>query len=135
MLGSTGTLRQGGAQAGSDKEYMETGEHMFRFVNENLVGHGSLYRAKRGMDSQRLCESFWSTCIVQHFTFAIALSKKAITRYQVLTRIDSSPIEKDKICKPASACFTMKAPLPLHRNKRNERRMASFIFKKVSRKF
>jgi hypothetical protein len=47
MLGSTGTLRQGEAQAGSDKEYMETGEHIFHFVNESLVGHGPLYRVKR----------------------------------------------------------------------------------------
>jgi hypothetical protein len=71
---------------------------------------------------------------MQYFTFTVAIRKKAVTRDQVLTRIDSFQIEKDKICKPASAYFMMKAPLPLHRNKRNELPMASFIFKRVSRK-
>ena len=49
MLGDIGTLRQGEAQAGSDKEYMETGEHIFRSVNENLIGYGPIYQEKRGV--------------------------------------------------------------------------------------
>jgi hypothetical protein len=58
MLGSTGTLRQGEAQAGSDKEYMETGEHILRFFNESLVGHGSLYRVKRRAQQPDTIESY-----------------------------------------------------------------------------
>ena len=120
------------AQAGSDKEYMETGEHIFLFFIESLVGLGSPYRVKRRAGQPEVIESSWSICTMRHFTFAVAIRKKAITRDQVLTRTDSSQTEKDKICKPASAYFTMKAPLPLHRNKRNELPMASFIFKRVS---
>jgi hypothetical protein len=42
MLGDIETLHPGEAQAGSDKEYMETGEHKFRSVDERLVGHESM---------------------------------------------------------------------------------------------
>jgi hypothetical protein len=37
MLGDTETLRLEEAQAGSDKEYMETGEHLFRSGMEKLL--------------------------------------------------------------------------------------------------
>jgi hypothetical protein len=54
---------------------------------------------------------------------------------QILTISDSFQTEKDKICKPVLAYFTMKAHLQLHRSKRNELLMASFISKRVSRRF
>jgi hypothetical protein len=46
MLGDIGTLRLGEARVGSDNEFMETGKHTIHFVNEGLVGCGSMYGGK-----------------------------------------------------------------------------------------
>jgi len=65
MLGDIGTLRLGEAQVGSDKEYMETGEHTFRYVYESAWEkiQSSKERAEAGLplfpSSGRHTESCW----------------------------------------------------------------------------
>jgi hypothetical protein len=132
MLADSETSHLEGVRVESDKESMATGKDIPAPSDRLQSIRYTIRITTRIMEapypSSRCLQDELESCLSATFS----AEESDIIVFQVLTTSDSSPIEKDKIFKPASVCYMTMALQRLHPNKRSVLPMESFTFRRVS---